>query len=319
MHHWRERRALDLLWEGDTATRRSHCRDSSVSPVEYVDNETEDRYVAELAVALEDYVEKLREAFPFEQVWRMLRTRANRAHLTLRKRDDKDGLTFDIQAILTEWKDQVHALLLMAIAGVLAAALRERFRRACEAWLKRLGLTGVVLTEMEKSLGDWGHDQAETILAKFDETVRAKLSKIIRDGLSKRLTADEIEQQIREYLDQDPEFVRWADTIALQEAVNAIHEGAFQAYKRLRATKKAWSTRNDIHVCPSCRKNQRAGNIPLDHPFPSGQMHPPAHPRCRCTASYFGISRWSVLQAVTQPKRNRSDLYEIQPSASVDG
>src|SRR5436305_849472 len=39
---------------------------------------------------------------------------------------------------------------------------------------------------------------------------------------------------------------------------------------------------DDPNVCEVCRENARAGILPLKAPFPSGHLHPPAGPLCRC-------------------------------------
>ncbi len=36
--------------------------------------------------------------------------------------------------------------------------------------------------------------------------------------------------------------------------------------------------------CPDCDDNALAGAVPKSEPFPTGDLHPPAHPGCRCLA-----------------------------------
>ena len=45
---------------------------------------------------------------------------------------------------------------------------------------------------------------------------------------------------------------------------------------------KGWMNAADQDVCPLCRDNEDAGDIPIDALFPSGVLFPPAHPHCRC-------------------------------------
>jgi transposase-like protein len=45
---------------------------------------------------------------------------------------------------------------------------------------------------------------------------------------------------------------------------------------------KFWDTANDEYVCEYCTRNEAAGWVPLDLPFPSGHQQPQAHPGCRC-------------------------------------
>jgi hypothetical protein len=42
-----------------------------------------------------------------------------------------------------------------------------------------------------------------------------------------------------------------------------------------------WLVDDDGH-CPDCDDNALAGPTPKGEPFPTGQLHPPAHPGCRC-------------------------------------
>ena len=35
-------------------------------------------------------------------------------------------------------------------------------------------------------------------------------------------------------------------------------------------------------ACPDCEDNSLAGAQAKGEPFPTGQLHPPAHPGCRC-------------------------------------
>ena len=42
-----------------------------------------------------------------------------------------------------------------------------------------------------------------------------------------------------------------------------------------------WLVDDDGH-CPDCDDNALAGPTAKGEPFPTGQLHPPAHPGCRC-------------------------------------
>jgi len=45
-------------------------------------------------------------------------------------------------------------------------------------------------------------------------------------------------------------------------------------------TLKQWYAFHD--ACDDCVANMQVGAIPVHQAFPSGDMHPPAHPHCRC-------------------------------------
>jgi hypothetical protein len=42
-----------------------------------------------------------------------------------------------------------------------------------------------------------------------------------------------------------------------------------------------WVT-TSANPCHLCVDNEAAGPWPLGHPFPSGDITPPAHPQCQC-------------------------------------
>jgi hypothetical protein len=70
-----------------------------------------------------------------------------------------------------------------------------------------------------------------------------------------------------------------AETIAQTESVNAFGSGLHNFGKESGATGKEWQ---DVGATDECKDNADAGVIPLDDPFPSGDMHPAAHTGCRC-------------------------------------
>jgi hypothetical protein len=78
-----------------------------------------------------------------------------------------------------------------------------------------------------------------------------------------------------------------AALIAQAEVGMASGRGSLVALEQAAAlglkVKKRWSTSHDEKVCiEECLLNELAGEIPLALPFPSGDMSPLAHPRCRC-------------------------------------
>ena len=76
------------------------------------------------------------------------------------------------------------------------------------------------------------------------------------------------------------------ETIARTEQRFATSEGnLLEAESRGARFKVAISAR-DARVSDICQENEAAGPIPIDEPFPSGDMTPPFHPNCRCTLAY---------------------------------
>ena len=67
--------------------------------------------------------------------------------------------------------------------------------------------------------------------------------------------------------------------IARTETCDALESAFMDRAKDMKVTGKEWIVTDP---CPICEENGNAGVIPIDKPFPSGDMRPPAHPNCRC-------------------------------------
>jgi hypothetical protein len=69
------------------------------------------------------------------------------------------------------------------------------------------------------------------------------------------------------------------ESLAGDFAVRAFSSGAVAAAEGLDVR---WVMDDDGHPCPDCDDNALAGSQPAGAPFPTGQIHPPVHPGCRC-------------------------------------
>lgn len=70
-----------------------------------------------------------------------------------------------------------------------------------------------------------------------------------------------------------------AKMIARTETADALESAFMDRAKDMKVTGKEWVVTDP---CPICEENANAGVIPINKPFPSGDMRPPAHPNCRC-------------------------------------
>lgn len=70
-----------------------------------------------------------------------------------------------------------------------------------------------------------------------------------------------------------------AKMIARTETCDALESAFIDRAKDMKVTGKEWVVTDP---CPICEENGNAGVIPINKPFPSGDMRPPAHPNCRC-------------------------------------
>lgn len=74
-----------------------------------------------------------------------------------------------------------------------------------------------------------------------------------------------------------------AMTIALTEINRSSGLAALFGYQQLGVGQVRWLIDPSGKVCPRCLANAGAGSVPLGTAFPSGDLHQPAHPRCRCS------------------------------------
>lgn len=108
------------------------------------------------------------------------------------------------------------------------------------------------------------------------DMVRQAVVRAVKDGW----TNERLAEELRGMNVFSPER---AERIARTELNGAVNGGQFAAYRESGLiVGKRWVTKHDNRVEVHCRENEKAGVIPLDDPFPSGHMHPLAHPNCRC-------------------------------------
>lgn len=126
------------------------------------------------------------------------------------------------------------------------------------------------------------------------QTTRDKVKQIVVDALGPAPEGEEaptIEERLLALKDDvtgSPLFSETRATfIARAELAMAHGQGALESFRAMAAKtgfqmEKAWTTSEDGKVEETCLLNAAAGWIPLEEPFPSGDMTYPAHPRCRC-------------------------------------
>lgn len=73
-----------------------------------------------------------------------------------------------------------------------------------------------------------------------------------------------------------------AKVIARTETCDALESAFMDRAKDMKVTGKEWIWVGGGDWDCMCEDNANAGVIPIDKPFPSGDMRPPAHPNCRC-------------------------------------
>lgn len=112
----------------------------------------------------------------------------------------------------------------------------------------------------------------------ISKVVRERLQSIIADGIDRKLTGEQIAQNIA----ADPEAFGPARSrnIARYEVANAQEEGRLHYLRKAGVQRKEWS---DQDGCPICKANSAQGPVAIEAAFQSGHVHAPAHPNCRCS------------------------------------
>lgn len=116
-----------------------------------------------------------------------------------------------------------------------------------------------------------------------------KVSEIVEAGLGADLEPKAIVAGVDDYL-RDEGGVR-ARRIAWTVVFRWWHGGRHWAFRRAGASHKIWHVSTGVDNCPLCLGNVDAGEIEIERSFPSGHLHPLAHPWCHCWLEYTGLPR----------------------------
>lgn len=125
---------------------------------------------------------------------------------------------------------------------------------------------------------------AKTVLKDIDETTTKWIRDQISSGRSAGLSNSQIVDQISDAVPKT--YANRAERIVFTETSSMVGRSEHEAAKRNGAAHKEWVTVGDSTVCPICESNEEVGFIGFDQKFPSGDLHEPAHPNCRCLVEY---------------------------------
>lgn len=167
-----------------------------------------------------------------------------------------------------------------ALAGVLVAILGALWAAAFAlGWASAIAVLGVAeVPGSEQALEELilaGQERLGWIL----QTRMSRIQRVLLQALREDWDEDRLAQAISEILSS----LVSALLVTQSEATWASGWAAFWVYKLAGVQWIRWQTRNDSLVCPRCLANQKASPIQLGQRFPSGDLHPLAHPRCRCS------------------------------------
>lgn len=177
------------------------------------------------------------------------------------------------EAAIVEWlySQGLDGILVTVLGDLLERIWREGWTLGQEAARQVLGLSGFLPGQLlEDLLNQLGYEWTQQIA----RTLVEGIARILSEGGSQA----EIEAKLQAFLNNPDNAKRIVQT----ELTRAINAAAMAFYRAKRVRYVRWVTEHDARVCASCDANEAAGPWPLGHPFPSGAIAPPQHPRCRC-------------------------------------
>lgn len=139
---------------------------------------------------------------------------------------------------------------------------------------------------------EYAKKHAAEAVTQINDTTRKEIARIVSDGVKSGASYNDIAKEIKNKFEEfavpmpQKHVSNRAVLVAVTELANAYCEGNAQVGNYLQDNgvkmMKAWQTLEDDRVSDGCKENERVGWIPIDKEFPSGHMHPPRFPGCRC-------------------------------------
>jgi hypothetical protein len=128
--------------------------------------------------------------------------------------------------------------------------------------------------------------------SRFARDVTATSVRGIRAQIAKGIAEGEGYYQLRDrILGYYERQAQWRAGLAAQYETGTAYEAVRNALARAQGMAyKTWNTMRDANVCEFCAANERAGTIPIDQAFPSGNSQPLQHNSCRCWLTYSAES-----------------------------
>lgn len=133
---------------------------------------------------------------------------------------------------------------------------------------------------------------AAEAVTQINDVTRKEIARIVNDGVKSGTSYNDIAKAIKSKFEEfavpmpQKHIPNRAVLVAVTELANAYCEGNAQVGDYLQSNgvkmMKAWQTLEDDRVSDGCKENEQAGWIPINKEFPSGHMHPPRFPGCRC-------------------------------------
>lgn len=245
------------------------------------------KHYRKLRGKLQIYFLRLRDSFPASKV-KGLADKHAKEFATREK-----SLEADTFLVYENWLKENNPVLYASLKDSLVEAKADGFKGTMDEWLSKYGL-GVAPAEfikkVDESILTWAEDYCAELVKGVDDETKRLIAQAVKSGLEDGKNPIEIARDIRKQFDDMAKYR--AERIARTETANALESGAFDSNKSLGADKKEWIW--DGRDCDACRMNEAQGKIGIDRAHASGHMHPTAHPNCKCTEAYYGVTEAGI-------------------------
>ena len=194
--------------------------------------------------------------------------------------------------------DYISFMTVGVISGDVDEALKVSMQKAGLAPMGTVNMSPSFTLANPKAveyLNRYGADLVTKVNQTTKDQLRTIISHATEEGWSYSKTSKEIRSKFDGFSERKPQLhIRnRAELIAVTETGNAFEKAAMIQAEALQQAglpmEKSWNTVGDDHVSDGCQKNEDAGWIPIDEPFPSGDMQPLRFPGCRCNLQ----TRWA--------------------------
>jgi len=198
------------------------------------------------------------------------------------------GLTRALKRVLGDEQNEVldglRRLGPKAGAGILPEpeAQSASYADAAVPWLQQAARAGIGFVSDPGSGSDAEkaypsvEPQARSLATELVEPLRERLSRALAGGADSddpSVAAESLRATYRQWK------VQQVEESARHHVLAAFSTGAFAATPEVAVLQ--WLVDDEGH-CPDCDDNALAGPTIKGQAFPTGQLHPPAHPGCRC-------------------------------------
>lgn len=203
--------------------------------------------------------------------------------------------------LLDAWRKNATATLSAELGEAMATVVVTSFQTVVANWAARLGERPRSSPEAWAPLRGWSLRHATALTSQISTSLLARVVTRLEQAICSAANLMTALEEIQEVTASIWFSEEQLDAMADDAAYVATQHGRHEANRQLGATLKVWSIVDDTRTCKICLANSAQGGIPMMRNFQSGHPHPPAHPYCRCTMDYLGITSATAGEAFRMP------------------